>query len=254
MKQIEEETIENELELQEGGGIVSEEARKLLNANAYLGHHPSKTNPKMKPFTIGSKNAIEVINIDQTVNFLIKACKFVEDLGRQRKRILFVGSNPIVRDIVKKASVATDSPRVIGRWIGGLITNFSIISKRLRYFWDLKEKSEKGELKKYTKKEQGEFNKSIEKMTRLFDGLDLYTRLPDALIITDVEFDSTALHEANILNVPVVAIINTDSDPEKTTYPIPASNHIRSSVEYILNELVTAYNKGKSEKEITREE
>lgn len=240
-------TEENvELELKEGGGLISEEARQLLEAKSYIGHHPSKTNPKMKLFTLGSKNNVEIINIDKTVELLDRAKKFMESLGQQGKKVLFVGSNPIVRDIVEEMAAQTESPFVVGRWLGGLVTNFSMLFKRLRYFWDLKEKEEKGELKKYTKKEQGDFKKKIERMTRLFRGLDLYKQRPDALVIVDIEFDSTALHEASLKNIPIVSLINTNSDPDKVDYPIPASNHIRSSVEYILKEIVESYNKGKS--------
>jgi small subunit ribosomal protein S2 len=228
-------------------GLISSVVKDLIEARAYLGYNPSRTNPKIHPFVVGDKSNLEIINLDKTEELLSQAEEFIKKLGKEKKKLLFVGSNPTIKNLIEKYANQSENPFVNGRWSGGLLTNFKTLFNRLKYFWDLREKKEKGELLKYTKKEQVDFDRQIEKLSALFNGLDSYDKLPDCLIIVNTNIHDIALQEAKKTKIPVIAIINTDSNPNDVSYPIVASDHIPSSVEYILKKLVDSYIKGKEE-------
>jgi len=219
--------------------------KEMLEARVFCGHRSSKTNPKMKPYLSGTKNNFEIIDLVKTQELLGKSAVFLEGLGQQNKTLLFVGTSPMVRDLIKEAAEKTENCYVINHWIGGFMTNFKTIFGRLRYFRDLQDKSKKGELQKYTKKEQINFQKEIQNLSALFEGLERCEKLPEALVIVNPKMHEAALREAQKLNIPIVAMVDTDSDPGHISYPIPSSDHIRSSVSYILNKLVSSYNEGK---------
>lgn len=246
IKIMEKSNLKQGFQEMEKDGLISPMVKGLVENRSYLGHSSSRSNPKMKQFIVGSKGNLEIINLDKTAEFLSKAVDEVKKLGGEGKSIFFVGSDPIIRDLVEKMAIKAESPYVIGRWLGGLLTNFKILSSRLKQFLDLRDREQKGELKKYTKKEQGQFRKKIEKLSRLFYGLENYKRLPDAIILVNINLHETAIAEAKIMNIPVIAIVDTDSNPEKVDYPIPASDQVRSSVEFILNKLVDGYNEGRN--------
>ena len=170
------------------------------------------------------------------------------ELGAQKKTLLFVGTNPMTRDLIKEAADKIKSPYSASHWIGGLLTNFKTIFGRLKYFRDLQAKNASGELQKYTKKEQVKFKKEIQKLSQLFAGLEEFQGLPGALIVVNVKMHETAVREARRLNIPVIGIIDTDSDPNFADYFIPASDHIRFSIAYLLGQLVSAYQEGAVEK------
>jgi small subunit ribosomal protein S2 len=222
--------------------------RDMITARVYFGHRSSKTNPRMKPYIAGTKNGLEIIDIEKTHDQLEKAKKFINDLSQKGKMIMIIGTNPMVRDLVQIAGEKAKCWFVVNKWIGGFITNFKTIYNRLRYLRDLKEKEAKGELQKYTKKERINFQKEIIDLSEMFKGLDKCDRLPDALIVINTKLHETAVREAVRAHIPIVGVLDTDSDPRTIDYPIVASDHTRSSVEYILNQLISAYRSVEVEK------
>lgn len=216
----------------------SEVVKNMLEARVCYGHRSFKTNPRMKSFIVGTKNGVEIIDLEKTAEYLEKARVFVQGYLKEKKAVMFVGTNPASRDLIKDAGEKTKSFYVVNRWIGGFLTNFKTVSNRLKYLKDLKEKEKNGQLQKYTKKERLNFQKQIEKLSGMFVGVEECLAIPQALVVVDSRMHETAILEAKKLHIPVVAIIDTDSDPTSVDYPIPGSDHIRSSIAYILNQLI----------------
>lgn len=215
---------------------------EMARLGVAFGHRSSKKHPKMEPYILGVKGGehVNIINLEKTKEMLEKALDYLSDLAKEKKTILFVGTKPSIKNLVLETARECNMPFVIHRWIGGTLTNFKVIRKRVEYFINLKEKMEKGELKKYTKKEQHEFEKEIKDLEEKFGGLEKLTKLPDALFVVDMKKEDLAIREAKRKNIPVVAIADTNVDPTLADYPIPANDDAISSVKYILEKVKQA--------------
>jgi small subunit ribosomal protein S2 len=209
---------------------------EMAEAGVYFGHRISKCHPKMKPYILGVKGSdhINIMDLEQTKLFLIKALDFVAELVKEGKTILLVGTKIPTKKIVRETAEACDLSYVVQRWIGGALTNFKIIRKRIDHFKDLERKKESGELEKYTKKEQLEFAKEINKLSVKFGGIKDMEKLPDALFVLDMCNDELAIKEAKMKGIKIIAIADTNVDPTKVDYPIPANDDAITSVKYIL--------------------
>ncbi|MGB9847906.1 MAG: 30S ribosomal protein S2 [Minisyncoccia bacterium] len=212
--------------------------KEMAEAKVCFGHSTSRLHPRMKPFIVGVKNNQTIINLEKTYENLIKAKEFFGSLKKEGKTVLFVNTNPANNDITEAAAIKTNNPYIINRWIGGFLTNFAVISKRIAYFNELEKKKENGELEKYTKKEQLKFEKELEDLRELFSGVKNCQKLPDAIFVIDAKIHQYAVKEAQHLELPIIALVNTDNDPTGITYPIPASDLHRSSVEFITNFII----------------
>ncbi len=218
------------------------EKEKILNemveAKVYFGRSASRLHPKMKPYIVSVKNNQTIINLEKTYEMLKKAKEFFKSLLNEQKTILFVNTNPATNDITLEAAKKTNNPYITNRWVGGLLTNFPVISKRIDYYNDLIQKNITGDLEKYTKKEQLKFQKELEDLETLFGGIKDFNKLPDALFVVGGDVHQIAIKEAKKMNIPVIAIVNTNDDISNIDYPIIASDLHRSSVEYITNFLI----------------
>ncbi len=237
--------IDNNSNTNENSQEKNQVLRDMITARVYFGHRTSKTNPRMKQYIAGAKNGLEIIDLEKTYDQLEEAKKFIADLSQKGKMLMIVGTNPMVRDLVQLAGEKANCWFVINKWIGGFLTNFKTVYMRLKYLRDLREKDAKGDLQKYTKKERINFQKEIIDLSEMFKGLDKCDRLPDALLVVNTKLHETAVREAKKINIPMIGILDTDSDPRMIDYPVIASDHTRSSVDYILNQLVSAYNENK---------
>ncbi len=217
--------------------LSEEQITEMAKTGLFYGHKKTATHPRMKPFLGGRRNEIEIIDPEETVKSLAKAIEFIKETVKQGGLILWVGTTPAAKAAIKGIADETKSPYVIFRWLGGILTNFKIISQRLNYFLDLKAKQAKGELSKYTKKEQLAFAKEIQKMTRIFDSLAPLTRLPAAVFVVDAEEHKTAVREARRLKIPVVAIIDSNDDPALIDHPIFANDHAKASIEWVIERI-----------------
>ncbi len=216
---------------------------KLFSVGAHFGYGPSRRHPSVAPYIFGTKGGTELINLEQTSDLMLEALAFVQSMAAQRKVILFVGGKAEARDIVTRAAERIAQPYVAGRWIGGSLTNFSEIKKRVNRLTEHSALLEKGELAKFTKHERLLMDREIADLEAMFGGLRGMNKIPDAMVIVDPRHESGAVAEAKLLNIPVVAILNTDCDTSSIQYPIPANDASIQSITFILGELATMYEK-----------
>lgn len=214
---------------------------KMVASGAQFGYSKTKRHPSSKKYVFATKNNADIIDLNYTEKMLDEATNFIKKLGEEKKTILFVSTKPESKKIIESAAKALNMPYVENRWIGGTLTNFPQIKKRVDVLLDLKAKKEKGELEKYTKKEQSDFARQIEKMTKNFGGLVSMTKKPDAVVIIDVRKEKIALVEANSVNVPVISLSNTDCDFNAVDYPIVGNDASRGSVQFFVDAFVEAY-------------
>lgn len=215
--------------------------KEMLAAGAHFGYSKTKRHPSAKSYVFGTKNNADIIDITKTEAMLEKAIAFVKTLALEKKTILFMSSKPESKRIMEAAATSLGMPYVENRWIGGTLTNFPQIKKRIDVLIDLKNKKEKNLLDKYTKKEQSDFARQIEKMTKSFGGLVGMTKKPDALFIIDTRKEKIALTEAQMTRIPVISLSNTDNDLSGITYPIVGNDASRTSVKFFVDKIVEAY-------------
>jgi small subunit ribosomal protein S2 len=220
--------------------------KAMAEAGVHFGHKTSSWSPKMQQYIHGTKGTVHVINLEQTIEKLEAAEAFVADLAQKGGVMLFVGTKPPAKTIVEAEAKRCGMPYVTNRWLGGTLTNFSAISKRLKYFLDLEERKSRGELAKYTKKEQLEFSKELKDLESKFGGIKFLGKAPDALFIIDITKETTAVSEAARTGVPTVAMVDTNADPTKVTHAIPANDDAITSIAFIMARIADAVLKGKS--------
>jgi len=212
---------------------------EMSKAGILYGRKKNKTNPKMRPFILATRSGVEIFDLPQTLEAAAKAQEFIRQIKDKKGKILFVSTQPATKDLIKALAEKMDSPFVIERWLGGTFTNFEIISKRTRYYTKLKTDRAGGRLEKYTKKERIQFDKEIARMDKLFSGIEKMEKLPDALFVVDSALKNhlTAVTEANQMNIPVIAIVNSDNNPVVIKYPVPGNTSARSSVSWLLDKI-----------------
>lgn len=213
----------------------------LFKAGAHFGFIKSRRHPTVTPYIFGAKNRVEIFNLEKTEELLESALEFVKKLGAEKKTILFVGGKSEAKRATKKAGESLNLPYVAGRWVGGAISNFGEIKKRIEKLLDLTSKREKGELGKYTKKERLLIDREIIRLETLFSGLVSLTKAPDAMFIVDTKKEHNAYAEALAFNIPVIAICGSDCDISKVDFPIVANDATLSSVNYIVDQIIDAY-------------
>lgn len=213
----------------------------LLGVGAHFGFGKSRRHPSVEDYIFGSKNKTDIFDLEKTSTALKTALEFIKKLAESKGTLLFVGGKNEARDIVKEVAEGLSMPYVDGRWIGGTLTNFSIIRKRVDTMLELMSQREKGELSKYTKKEQLMIDRKIDKLHSFFHGLVNLTALPKAVFIVDPRYEDTAFREARQLKIPVIALSGSDNDIKNIDYPIPGNDSARKSIAYFVNEIVKAY-------------
>lgn len=210
---------------------------EMAQAGVLFGHKKSKTHPRMKQFVGANRNEIEIMEPEATLNGISESSKFLAGILRSGGSVLAVGTTSASAGAVEAFAAEFKQPFVVSRWLGGTLTNFKVISERMKYYLDLKAKKERGELAKYPKKEQQEFTVQIGKMGKVFDGIINMTRLPQAVLVVDTVEHETAVREAKRLKIPVVAVMDTDDNPDNANYMICANDHSRESVEWVMAKL-----------------
>ncbi len=206
----------------------------LLKSGAHFGHKTSRWNPKMKPFIFTVRNNIHIIDLEKTRTAVQKAADFAADIAKTGGVILFVGTKRQSRDIVKQQAQGCGMPYVNLRWLGGTFTNFRTIQKTVRKLEKLQARMAAPDFEqKYTKKERLLTEREIEKLTKLFEGIKNMKRTPQAVFIADIHHDNIALTEARKMKVPVIAIVDTNTDPSLVDYPIPANDDATAAVALI---------------------
>ncbi len=218
---------------------------ELLKSGVHFGHQKSRWHPKMKPYIYTERSGIHIINLEQTHQKLKEALRFVEETAQKGGVVLFIGTKKQSQGIIKKYAQACGMPYIVNRWIGGLFTNFPIVKKLIDKLTDLKDKQSSGELEKYTKKEKVSFKKKIEKLENLVGGISNLKKVPDAIFVVDLKIEKTAISEAVRKHVPIIAMTDSNTDPTKITYPIPANDDATKSIDLITSLISESVNEGK---------
>lgn len=218
----------------------------LLKAGVHFGHQESRWHPKMAPFIFDSRNRVHIINLEETQKKLKEALDFVREAAASGKIILFVGTKEQAREIVKKYASECGAPYVSEHWLGGLLTNHHEVQTLLKKYRRLKKERETGELAKYTKKEQTRFAKDIVKMDKNLFGLEKLERRPDAVFIVDLKKEKTAFNEAALTKTKILALCDTNVNPEKVDYPIPANDDAVKAIELMVGLVAEAVKEGKA--------
>ena len=220
---------------------------EMTGAGLQFGHKTSKTHPKMKPYVASVRNTIHLINLEKTREKLQEAFEAICDLVAQGKVVLLVGTKVQAKGAVRELAEATGLPYVTERWIGGLLTNFESVSKRIAHLKDLEQKKQTEEFQKYTKWEQLQMEEEIQRLSEKFGGVKTLVRLPDAMFVFDLDENELAQKEAKLKGIKVFALCDTDSDPTSVDYAIPANDDAVSSIKYIAEKLKEAILKVKSQ-------
>lgn len=200
----------------------------------HFGHPTQRWNPKMRPYLYGKRNGIHIFDLHKTAECLTKALDFLSNAARANKTVLFVGTKPQAHNLIQEIHKDSRMPVVSDKWIPGLITNYKTIKKRIDYFKKLKEDDKTGGLEKFTKKEQVKLRKEIQDLSSSFSGVEDMNDLPDAIFVSDIVKDILAVKEARKMHIPVVAIVDSNADPDLADYVIPANDDAIKSLEYIL--------------------
>lgn len=216
--------------------------KELFAVGAHFGYSRTRRHPSAAKYLFATKNKVDIIDIEQTEAQLAKAAEFMNKLGQKGKTVVFVGSKPEAKESVRLAAESLGLPFVTTRWVGGMLTNFPEIKKRINRLEELRAAKISGDLqKKYTKKEQLLIAREVAKMEDLFSGIVSLKGIPDALFIVDPKKEVSAVLEAKRLGVPVIALGSTDCDITVSDYPIIGNDASRASIEYIVKYLAGAY-------------
>ena len=215
---------------------------EMIKAALMYGHKRTRTNPRFKPFIFANRNNIEIIDLNLTLEKLEQAIEFLKNKIKEKALVLVVATQPAAQEAVEKLTKEFNFPYINTRWIGGLLTNFNVLFKRIEYFKKIKADFEKGEFEKYTKKERQRINKNIFKMKKIFTGLENLSKRPDVIFIIDpsIKGHRTAVREANRLGIPIVAVLDSDDDPTLITYPIPANDHAKISIDWLIDKIINS--------------
>ena len=231
--------------MEETKKVNNDRIDEMFKAGAHFGYSKTRRHPSVTPYIFGVKNQVEIINLEKVEELLDKALSFVSSLAHEGKQVLFVGGKTEARQALKLAAESIDMPFVDGRWIGGTLTNFPEIKKRLIKLEDLVKQKEKGELSKYTKKERLMIDREITNLERFFSGILSMKDLPKAVIVIDSKKEIIAVTEAQKMKIPVISLCGTDCNVTGINYPIVANDSSVSSINFFVNEIAKAYKKAK---------
>ena len=208
---------------------------ELLKKGVHFGHKTSKRHPKMSPFIFTKRNGVHVIDLEATVANLRDAIVFVEKITKAGGTILSIGSKKQAKTIVREAAENCEMPYIVGRWLGGTFTNFNNIVKLTKKLETLTNEKADGTWDRYTKKEQVTMSKQMKKLEDTVGGIRNMQKLPEAVFVVDIKKEKTAVMEANKVGLPIIAMTDTNTNPEKVKYPIPANDDAIKSIRVITN-------------------
>lgn len=227
--------------------------KNLLEAGLHFGHRSRRWNPKMKPFIFGKKSGIYIVDLEKTMERLRIAYDAVRNTTEAGRDILFVGTKPQARPIIEEQARRCDAFYVTERWIGGLLTNFDVVSTRIARMVDLERMIRESNYGEATKKESLLLQREHKKLMKMFAGVKEMDRLPGMMFMVDPVREETALAEARRLRIPVVALIDTNGDPELIEYPIPGNDDALRSIKLVTSAIANAVMEGKKGHEIGEE-
>ena len=219
--------------------------KQLLEAGVHFGHQTRRWDPKMSPYIYGERNGIHIVDLRQTVTQVAAAIEFVKQIAIDGGSVLFVGTKKQAQGAVEQAANRSGQPYVNYRWLGGMLTNFATIQKRVYYMKELRRLEETGEMNNRPKKERLKLRRELEKLEANMGGIVDMTRLPEAVFIVDVNTEATAVKEADRLGIPIIALVDTNSDPDPVDHVIPGNDDAIRAADLIASALADAMIEGK---------
>jgi small subunit ribosomal protein S2 len=223
--------------------------RQLLESGVHFGHQTRRWNPKMREYIFTERNGIHIIDLQQTVHLLQEAYNYTRGLAEQGRTVLFVGTKKQAQEAVAEEAQRCGMYFVNQRWLGGMLTNFATIQQRLRRMIDLENQVKNGELARRTKREGLKIQEEITKLNRILGGVKGMHRLPDAVFIIDTKKERLAIQEATRLEIPVIALLDTNCDPDEVQYPIPANDDAIRAVRLLTSKIADALIEGRQARE-----
>ena len=219
--------------------------RDMLQAGVHFGHQARYWNPKMKPFIFGARNRVHIINLEQTVPMFNDALKFLSGAAANKGKVLFVGTKRAASEAVKEAALPSDQFFVNHRWLGGMLTNWKTVRQSIKRLKDLEIQSQDGTFEKLTKKETLMLNREMEKLEKSLGGIKNMGGLPDAIFVIDADHEHIAIREANNLGIPVVAIVDTNSNPDGVDFIVPGNDDAIRAVTLYTSAVAAAITEGR---------
>lgn len=219
---------------------------KMFKAGAHYGFSKTRRHPSVSKYIYSTKNRVDIINLEKTNEMLGVAVEFMKDLGSKNKTVLFVGTKPEAKEATKKTAESLNMPYVTERWIGGTLSNFPEIKNRVVELENYRSDNSSGGLDKYTKKERVVLAKKMEKLDKYYSGLVGLKKAPDALFIIDAKDEHIAATEAKKRGIPVVALVNSDSNIKNIDYPIVANDAGTPSIKFFTSAIAEAYKEGQT--------
>jgi len=221
--------------------------KELLEAGVHFGHQTRRWNPKMKKFIFEARNGIHVIDLSKTLPQLEAACQFLTQTASKGGNVLFVGTKKQAQEAVKEAAASCGQPFVNSRWLGGTLTNLKTLRRSLKRMKEIEKMEQDGSINQYVKQEQSMIRREHARMFKNLDGLRTIDSQPDVMFIVDIKREHNAVAEARRLKIPVVAIVDTNSDPDLVDYPIVGNDDAIRSIRLLLQAVVNAITQGKAE-------
>lgn len=218
--------------------------REMLANAVHFGHKTARWNPKMAPYLFSKRNGVHIFDLNQTYQALTNATEFLKGVAAQGKTVLFVSTKPQATELVRKEAEKCGMPFVTSKWIPGLLTNFKTIRARVKYMLALKEERDNGGFEKFTKKEASEFNKQIEKLENALGGVAKLDKIPDVVLVLDCVRDHIAVLEAQKVKATVVAIVDSNADPDGILYAIPGNDDAIKSITFFVTAWSSAIQSG----------
>ncbi len=218
--------------------------RQLLEAGVHFGHHTRRWNPKMEPYIFGKRNSIHIINLEKTVPMLYEALEAIQSIAKNGGKFLFVGTKRSASDLIAQAANDCGQYYVNHRWLGGMLTNWETVSKSIKKLKNLEERISSGEINSLTKKERLNIERQKEKLDLTLGGIKNMNGIPDAIFIIDTNKEAIAVLEANNLNIPVIAVCDTNTNPSGVDYPIPGNDDALRAISLYCNLVAASVLKG----------
>ena len=230
--------------------------REMLEAGVHFGHQTRYWNPRMAPFIFGQRNKIHIVNLEKTLDLYNEALKFVRQLASNKGTLLFVGTKRQAREIVREEATRCGSPFVDYRWLGGMLTNYKTVKQSIKRLKEMEQMLQDGTMERLAKKEQLHYQREMEKLNRSLGGIKDMNGLPDALFVIDVGYQKIAVAEARKLNIPLIAVVDTNNSPEGISYVIPGNDDSSRAVRLYARGVADAVLEGRSQviKEIVTDE
>ena len=221
--------------------------RDMLEAGVHFGHQTRFWNPKMAPFIFGSRNKIHIINLEKTLTLYNEALDYVRKLSARKGTVLFVGTKRQARDTMREEAMRCGSPYVDHRWLGGMLTNYKTVRQSIKRLKDMQAMIEDKSIDKLSKKEALQFQREMAKLERSLGGIKDMSALPDAMFVIDVGYHKIAITEAAKLGIPVIAVVDTNHNPEKVQYVVPGNDDSARAIRLYARGLADAVLEGRSQ-------